>query len=180
MLLHLQDGKKKRSFCEDASGKSHIDIQRTSTFMCLPHRGNEHIRAIAGRAADMLGFDSDYIEPMQLVNYVEGQHFGLHHDGGELDELTLTVKPAWPRRVATVFVYLTSHDSVGSTVFPYLSSENCDTPLSVQPIARSALIFSNIHADGTPDHRTAHCAQVVPKPHCKMGINLWVGDGGSL
>lgn len=97
-----------------------------------------------------MGAPTDFVEPLQVVSYINGQSFGLHHDSGEVDD-SGGVSFSAPRRIATVFVYLSTlkEDEGGETSFPLL-------PLKVSPQAGTAVVFSNVLPNGLPDPRAVH------------------------
>ena len=100
-------------------------------------------------------------------------------------------------RVASVFVYLSTHEESdgGATHFPFLGAGE---GVRVYPIARAAACWSNVLGDGFPDPQAVHegeplnFAAVVPLPAAlqavrasplkensqllKMGLNLWFTD----
>eukprot|EP00968_Pinguiococcus_pyrenoidosus_P013360 scaffold1220_cov259-Pinguiococcus_pyrenoidosus.AAC.32 len=84
----------------------------------------------------MLGLSAEYVEPLQIVSYTEGQHFDIHHDAGTWNEETETIEGCTrPRRIATIFVYLnTLPEGQGHTEFPRLDlsirPEKVETPRS--------------------------------------------------
>jgi prolyl 4-hydroxylase len=105
------------------------------------------------------------IEPLQLVRYLPGQFFNIHHDMGDLmdnDEVKLPKKHlAVKRRLVTVFFYL-------NTLEP---------DQGVQPKRGRVVIFSNLTADGLPDPRTIHAGEPVVSQEtgfAKYGLNLWI------
>eukprot|EP00934_Nitzschia_sp_Nitz4_P009265 Nitzschia sp. Nitz4//scaffold31_size150131//117489//120534//NITZ4_002847-RA/size150131-augustus-gene-0.8-mRNA-1//1//CDS//3329547716//9255//frame0 len=153
---------------------------RTSTFFGFKHRADTTIRAIEQRAADLLGCWVHQLEGLQLVRYLPGQFFGIHHDMGDLldnDEVVLPPKNlAVKRRLVTLFVYLNdlSKDQGGGTYFP-----KCDD-LRVRPRKGMAVMWSNINGEGGPDNDTIHAGEVV-NPKCekgvaKYGLNIWVTE----
>lgn len=158
---------------EKNSGET-ISTERTSTFLAIPKAHNTAVRAIERRAADVFGWNpTENVEPLQMVSYTKGQEFKLHHDSGTLDDQDHLI-PATPRRVATIFVYLTTipKEAGGATVFPKLG-------LSVQPIARGAVIWSNVHLKAPYDLDDAVVHQAMPILTAgvrKIGLNIWIVD----
>lgn len=153
---------------------------RTSTFMSFQKRQNVKITAIERRASELLGvWNTDNVEPLQLVRYKEGEFFGRHHDLGDFDEEQGTV--ALPprnlfskRRLATIFCYLNDvpEGAGGETFFPHASG------LSVQPKKGRAVLFCNVKTsqDGhflLPDERTVHEGRPVVSG-TKYGLNIWI------
>ena len=180
---------------------------RTSTFLSFTKNHDAKITAIETRAAQLLGFlgTSTQVECLQLVRYQPNQFFGLHHDLGDYNpdtgHVALPPKSYWSkRRLVTLFCYLndlslssslsdvdTDDDDRssaaggggGATYFPYADH------LRVQPVAGTAVLFSNITADGMPDPRTVHAGEAVTPPppratasssnrFIKYGLNIWI------
>lgn len=126
-IPNLQSGQGKRgkdnfksSYTDDGSEKLYNE-HRTSKFIHLSKAQDRVARAIEQRASDMIGAQTDNVEPIQIVTYTEGQRFDLHHDAGSLDVETGKVEIVPPRRIATFFVYLNTLPlGIGHTAFPYI------------------------------------------------------------
>lgn len=89
------------------------DQHRTSTFLSFQKQEDKKIQSIEQRAAELLGYwsSSFAVEPLQLVRYLPGQFFGIHHDLGDYNPETGTVllppkSCLSKRRLVTIFVYL--------------------------------------------------------------------------
>ena len=150
----LRNRKMLRSFTQEGDRKIY-DSNRTSTFVPLTKQHDTIAARIEGRAANMIGSQQDHVEALQLVHYTKGQHFGEHHDAGTINEETGEIEATYPRRVATLFVYLnTLATGEGDTVFT-----KCD--LAVQPVAGSALVFPNVDSGGAIEFRTVHKVSVL-------------------
>lgn len=154
---------------------------RTSTFFGFKHRADSTIRAIEQRTADLLGCWVHQIEGLQLVRYLPGQFFGVHHDLGDLlsdDRVLLPRKQfAMKRRLVTIFVYLNDldKDQGGCTYFPKCGG------LRVRPKRGKAVLWSNITAEGYPDPNTIHAGEAVhattgDKNIVKYGLNVWITE----
>lgn len=153
---------------------------RTSTFYEFKHRADPTIRTIEQRVADLLGCWIHQLESLQLVRYLPGEFFGVHHDLGELlenDEVLLPPKNLLvKRRLVTLFVYLNDleENQGGETYFP-----KCDD-LRVRPTKGKALVWSNITSNGSPEFDTIHAGEVVyesdGKQSAKYGLNIWVTE----
>ncbi len=154
------------------------DSHRTSTFYGFGHRADSTIRAIEQRTADLLGCWIHQIEGLQLVRYLPGQFFGVHHDLGDLldDNAVLLPKKhiVLKRRLVTIFVYLNDleMDQGGCTYFP-----KCDE-LRVRPKQGMAILWCNVGVDGYPDQNTIHAGEVVRggKDIIKYGLNIWITE----
>jgi len=154
---------------------------RTSTFFGFKHRADTTIRSIEQRTADLIGCWVHQIEGLQLVRYLPGQFFGIHHDLGDLlddDRVLLPRKQlTMKRRLVTIFVYLNDlgKDQGGCTYFP-----KCDD-LRVRPSRGKAILWSNVSADGYPEPKTIHAGETVQsspgaKNSVKYGLNVWITE----
>jgi prolyl 4-hydroxylase len=137
---------------------------RTSTFHSFRKLQDSRISALERRIAALLGCWVHQIEPLQLVRYMPGQFFGLHHDMGDLleddgdDIVTLPRKNiVVKRRLVTIFCYLNTlqEDQGGATYFPKCGH------LRVIPKRGRAVLWSNVTAEGQPDARTIHAGEPV-------------------
>eukprot|EP00536_Pseudo-nitzschia_multiseries_P010650 jgi/Psemu1/243091/estExt_Genewise1.C_3330026 len=155
------------------------DSHRTSTFYSFRKLHDAKISALERRIANILGCWVHQIEALQLVRYVPGQFFGIHHDLGNLledDNVELPPKDwASKRRLVTMFCYLNTlqEDEGGCTYFPKCSD------LRVQPKRGRAVLWCNITQDGKPDATTIHAGEVVTMTAgkavaTKYGLNIWV------
>ena len=97
-----------KSYTDTEDGKKVVDEYRTSTFIHLGKSQDAHVRHIESRAANMIGMAPDMVEPLQIVQYSEGQKFETHHDMGTIGEDNRVEKVVPPRRLVTFFVYLNS------------------------------------------------------------------------
>lgn len=154
---------------------------RTSTFYAFKHRADNTIRAIEQRTADLLGCWVQQIEGLQLVRYLPGQFFGVHHDLGDLGDDDMVILPRKnllvKRRLVTLFVYLNDLESEhgGCTYFP-----KCDN-LRVKPKKGTAVLWSNINSSGQPDPNTIHAGETVHSTNneevvVKYGLNIWITE----
>ncbi|CAB9497761.1 Prolyl 4-hydroxylase [Seminavis robusta] len=187
-----------RSFVDQNNDDTMLDDNhRTSTFVSFAKQENAKVAAIERRAAQLMGcYTNDNIEPLQLVRYMPGQFFGVHHDMGDYNEETGEV--ALPpksvlvkRRLVTIFCYLNDlpANAGGCTGFPHCND------LKVQPRAGRAVVFCNVKSDGLPDPRTIHAGEAVLdtintsnkkmgtkkkqqqdklQPPIKYGLNIWI------
>jgi prolyl 4-hydroxylase len=159
----------KRSYTDDGSieSKKQYDENRTSTFTWLKKAGDNTLRNIERRAAEIVGLPCFHVEPFQIVAYKNGQQFKTHHDMGALMP-DGTVNAGEPRRLVTFFVYLnTLPFGQGHTEFPLLKN------VSITPERGMAVMFPNTMLNGMPDRLTVHKANPVEKPHMKFGMNIW-------
>lgn len=128
----------------------------------LPADSSATVTRIMSRVSEVLGVRVDDAEAMQVVNYGLGGFYGPHTDSARTSEpmhnhsLLLTnitthkLALAHNDRLATALIYLNDVQAGGATVFPELN-------LTVQPIARSAVMWFNLRRDtGYTDARTLH------------------------
>ena len=128
------------------------------------------IRAIEKKASDIVDIEWKYIEPLQIVSYLQGQEFKVHHDSGTYNVNDNSVDGVLPRRYVTFFIYLnTLPEGQGHTEFPALN-------LSVRPQKGNALVFCNVLPNGQPDPRLIHRACPLTENLMKIGMNIWLGD----
>lgn len=148
---------------------------RSSKFHAFESRQNKRVAMIESKVCDFLSCDHDAIEPLQLVRYVKGEKFGVHHDMGTYNEETDTVELPYKstlakRRILTIFCYLNDVPNGGGyTHFPA-----CDG-LRIRPKAGQAVVFSNVTKEGLPDKRTIHEGDEVTAGE-KYGLNIWVTE----
>lgn len=137
------------------------DSHRTSTFYSFRKLHDSKISALEQRIANILGCWVHQIEALQLVRYLPGQFFGIHHDLGNLledDSVELPRKDlACKRRLVTIFCYLNTlgDEEGGCTYFPKCGD------LRVKPQRGRAVLWCNITPDGKPDSRTIHAGEAV-------------------
>lgn len=161
-----------RSFVDGENNGTGFDrSHRTSTFLSFAKQHDKTIATIEQRVADLLGTHAPALEALQLVRYEEGQFFGVHHDLGIYDEeedtVELPAKMCWsPRRLVTLFCYLSDCPEGGATYFPKAN-------LRVQPVAGKAVLFSNVLQNGMPDVRTLHAGEPPTSRCVKYGLNIW-------
>jgi len=146
------------------------DSHRTSTFYSFRKLHDTKITALEQRIASILGCWVHQIEALQLVRYVPGQFFGIHHDLGNLledDSVQLPPKKlGCKRRLVTIFCYLnTLRDGEGGcTYFPKCGH------LRVKPKRGRAVLWCNITPDGKADPRTIHAGEAVKSNSAEAAI----------
>jgi len=109
---------------------------------------------------------ADYIEPLQLVKYAAGEHFGPHHDYHQSSQSSVQGE----QRAFTVLIFGSTlgADGGGETHFPHLN-------VRVFPRAGDALAWSNVDADGRPNPRSLHEGR-PPNQDRKIAVNCWIAD----
>ena len=165
------DKKFQSSFTENENNEEVISLFRTSNFIHLAKAQDATIRRIETRAAELVGMNNLFVEPLQIVRYREGQFFDVHHDAGTLLD-DGSVELVAPRRFATLFLYLnTLPKGQGHTEFPH-----DDVKLSVRPERGCGVLWCNIDKSGEPDPTTIHKACPVTGSHVKYGVNVWISE----
>jgi len=151
----------KRSKTQNEKGQLVLDEDRTSMTCLVP---SERLVSLTRKVADLTGFRE--IEPLQLVRYRAGEHFGTHHDAGTLvADSPIVLVPPGPVRIATIFGYVT--DSQAGTCFP-------DLNLTTEARAGNAVLFLNVDQKGERlDARTAHSGVKLEHGDSKIGVNIW-------
>lgn len=182
------DRKFQKSYVDNTAGKKTVidNEQRTSTFISFDKSQPTQIMAIEQKAANLLACPITAFERLQLVRYLPGQFFGVHHDMGGYNEDTCVVDLppkllGAPRRLVTIFCYINdvSTENGGSTHFPYCKSAN-GSELRVQPHRGQAVVWSNVTKNGLPDHRTIHEGEALVVDNnngiavVKYGLNIWM------
>ena len=87
LITARRSGFKQSQTDNGAGGTSNKVVEsqeRTSASLHLPKCGDATLRAIEARAAELVGLPPDYVEPLQVVTYSNGQRFDLHHDLGPI------------------------------------------------------------------------------------------------
>ena len=173
---HIRKGRFQRSYVDQIDTSTPLfDTQhRTSTFLSFEKQHDAKIAAVEQRAADLLGGAVIMtVEALQLVRYLPGQFFGVHHDLGDYhpDDGTVALPPKSclvKRRLVTIFCYLNDcSNGGGATHFPRAGN------LRVTPMAGRAVLFANVQSTGRPDPRTIHAGEPV-QSNVKYGLNIWL------
>lgn len=105
--------------------------------------------ALLRKTHALTGSQVPCFEEPQIVRYEMGDRFGQHEDA-----IPRSLLENGNQRVATLLVYLNDVGVGGRTSFPELG-------VRVAPKAGRALLFFPAFADGTPDPRTTHQAEVA-------------------
>ncbi|CAK9016839.1 Probable prolyl 4-hydroxylase 7 (AtP4H7) [Durusdinium trenchii] len=163
-----------KSFTETEGGERILNGDRTSCSLHMAKFGNRTIRDIEHRAADLVGMPVENVEPLQVVRYLPGQYYKLHHDCGAISDNGDVVDKECDDqvRMITIFVYLTTLEEGcgGETVFPMLGN------LKVRPVRGSAVVFCNVLQDGQLDSRAVHQAMPPKGEGIKYGMNIWISS----
>jgi prolyl 4-hydroxylase len=139
---------------------------RTSTTSDLAAMEQPFVDWIDSRIADVIGLPRHLGESIQAQRYEPGQQFKDHTDyfepnTAEFDEYG----GSRGNRTWTFMVYLSAVERGGGTHFPSLGH-------TFYPQVGTAVIWNNLHADGTPNAHTMHCGQPVEVGE-KIIITKW-------
>nr|WP_295771538.1 2OG-Fe(II) oxygenase [Rhodoferax sp.] len=137
---------------------------RTSRTCNLDGLGGAAMQAIDGRICRMLDIDPGYSEGIQGQYYDVGQEFKAHTDYFEANEIG-RYGGQMGQRTFTFMIYLNSVEEGGETEFVRLG-------LKFKPQRGMAVVWSNLHADGSPNQDTMHHARPVTKGY-KAVITKW-------
>lgn len=145
---------------------------RTSSTCDLSEIPDELVDAVDTRIARALGIRPSYGEGIQGQHYSPGQEFKAHTDFFEPGTPEFTkFGGARGNRTWTFMVYLNEGMRGGATAFPKLG-------LQFNPVRGQAVIWNNLHADGTPNDRTVH-AGLPPTEGEKIVITKWFREHGA-
>ncbi|XP_064469405.1 prolyl 4-hydroxylase subunit alpha-1-like [Ornithodoros turicata] len=140
-----------REECESMCDVTKNKLRRTTTEPLPAYRvgkllwlddGDDALAArVSRRISAVTGLSINNAEPLQIVNYGLGGHYGPHNDNGNPGDALedYTVQNGF--RIATALLYLSDVAAGGSTVFPKLDIE-------VRPKAGLALFWFNMKTAG--------------------------------
>lgn len=126
-------------------------------------------------------------EPVQIVKYEVGEKYRVHVDWFYTPQNRTTKSKNETRqwnRLASIFAYLEDDCTGGETHFPELNPisttmdfhkfrlEDTGKGLYVKPRRGSAILWNNLHANGSGDLRVAHAGLPVLSGR-KIGMNIW-------
>lgn len=122
---------------------------------------------IRDRIAVASGAPVTHFEIAKLLHYSPGEQFALHADFIEAKTPELAHDlAARGQRAATFLIYLNDGYEGGATQFPRLDWQ-------YRGGRGDALLFSNVDADGAPDHDTVH-AGMPPTTGEKWVLSQWI------
>ncbi len=143
---------------------------RTSRTCDLGTLNEPFLEEIDARICRMLGIDASYAEVLQGQHYATEQQFKPHTDYFETHEYG-QYAARQGQRTFTFFIYLNTVAAGGETEFPHLG-------ITLNPQPGMAVIWNNLHADGTPNPATLHCSHPVLRGE-KAVITKWFRAAGS-
>lgn len=137
---------------------------RTSRTCCLKSVGGDFMGEIDLRICRLMGIDQSYSESIQGQYYEIGQEFKPHTDYFEQHEM-VEHGALMGQRTYTVMIYLNKVEQGGETHFSAVNTQ-------FQPQVGMAVIWSSLHADGTPNRNSIHHALPILKGY-KAVITKW-------
>jgi len=183
LITSLAKQKLYRGHVVGQGGHQHANV-RTSHLTFLEDYEAPVVNWVSGRVGKLVNLDmfvnykktrwhQSSAEPMQVVNYGLGGHYGMHVDPIVFDtQDTEHVVYGSGDRLATFLLYLSDVDMGGSTIFPKLD-------LAVAPIKNSALFWYSYTTDGKVDDNTVHAACPVLIGE-KWVSNKWILNHGNF
>ncbi|PVH85205.1 2OG-Fe(II) oxygenase superfamily protein [Cadophora sp. DSE1049] len=188
---HLQEitkGTFTNSAVADESGEQGLRQTRTSQSTSVIR--DSIVRCIETRALEFQGFDTprSHLEPLQLVQYGNGENYHLHTDWFEAP--SRMTPEVGGNRLSSFFVYVAANNLTGGgTNFPILNAPyderwckfvDCDEPwengVTFRPVPGNAVFWQNLHEDGSGDPATIHAGLPVTSGS-KLGMNIWTRQG---
>jgi prolyl 4-hydroxylase len=140
------------------------ELRTSQTLWCHDACQNESIvQTLLQRLQDLLQISSRHFEPIQLLQYQQGEFYGRHSDF-VLREIDKRPGP----RALTLLFYLNTVDGGGDTYFDALN-------LTVTPAPGRAILWSNCRDDNvhTRDDQAFHEALPVTAG-TKYAGNIWI------
>jgi prolyl 4-hydroxylase len=170
-ILRIASSQLTRSLVEGAG----VDPARTSSQAWLPVAFGIG-KKLEQLAADLLHFPVGSCERVQVLRYQVGEFYKAHFDYFNPE----FYGPQTSNRAVTVFVYLTDVEG-GHTWFPNADGKRelegsdfggCKRGLLFRPKKRSAVVFYNMHPNGTFDEHSLHGGCPVTSGE-KWAATLW-------
>ena len=149
------------------SGLSSVEADssfRTSRTCDLGILNDPFMQDIDDRICQLLGIDAAYSEVVQGQYYQVGQQFKAHTDYFEAHEIG-QYGGQMGQRTYTLMIYLNEVEAGGETEFVNLGIE-------FKPQQGMAVIWNNLHPDGSTNIDSMHFAKPIIKGH-KAVITKW-------
>lgn len=123
------------------------------------------LRLVQLRMAAAAGRELVDAEHLTVLRYEPGQEYRPHRDYRPPGSIERD-RPQAGNRARTICVYLNDVEAGGGTSFPVAGIE-------VEPKAGRAVVFDNLHEDGTPDPDSLHAGLPVERGE-KWLATLWI------
>lgn len=166
LIAHSESRLQRSRTIDPATGQPVPRELRTSSDAALdPILEDIALRAVQLRMATAAGVPLVHAEHLTVLRYEPGQEYRPHRDylpPGTIER----DRPQAGNRTRTVCVYLNDVDAGGETEFPLAG-------LKVSPRPGRAVVFDNLHADGTPDMDSLHAGLPVQRG-AKWLATLWL------
>ncbi|WP_454831347.1 2OG-Fe(II) oxygenase [Pseudoxanthomonas wuyuanensis] len=130
-----------------------VEIRTSSDASLDPMLEDLSLRLLQRRLATAAGVDLVQAEHLTVLRYLPGEQYRPHRDYRPPGSLERD-HPEAGNRLRTICAYLNPVAAGGGTEFPHAG-------LIVQPTAGSAVVFDNLHPDGTPDPESLHAGLPV-------------------
>ena len=168
----------------DAKDGRHADEFRTSSQYSLSPSQTDTLLALSRRVQRLTRLPVTHVEQIQVLRYLEGQHYSSHHDF--FDPADYSSRGGRERglasnRLATVFFYLNDVPTGGQTAFPRAGGleqpsdfRDCTRGLAVTPSKRRVAIFYSMLPSGEFDHYSLHNGCDVGRNATKWAANYWI------
>lgn len=167
LLIAHSESRLQRSRTVDPATGQPVPLElRTSSDAALdPIIEDVALRAVQVRMATAAGLPLVHAEHLTVLRYEPGQEYRPHRDYLPPGAIARD-RPHAGNRIRTVCVYLNEVEAGGETEFPMAG-------LKVSPTPGRAVIFDNLHDDGTPDVDSLHAGLPVQRG-VKWLATLWL------
>jgi prolyl 4-hydroxylase len=157
LVAQSKDKIERSTVVDSDSGKSTVSNYRTSSGTFFKRGETEIIERIEKRLAEIMKWEVEKSEGLQILNYQVGQEYKPHYDF--FDPNFEGSKPYLingGQRVGTMVLYLNDVEEGGGTGFP-------DLDIVCQPKKGYAVYFEYITEDGGVNFKTLHSGMPVIK-----------------
>lgn len=167
LLIATAESRLQRSRTVDPhTGQAVSRELRTSSDAALdPILEDVALRAVQLRMASAAGVPLSHAEHLTVLRYEPGEEYRPHRDYRPPASIERD-HPDAGNRLRTICVYLNDVEAGGETEFPMAG-------LRVMPRPGRAVVFDNLHADGTPDADSLHAGLPVQRGE-KWLATLWL------
>ena len=168
---------------EPATEQSNAILSKETRSSTTWYMSVSQVQELCAQVSSLTGRSDATFEEPQIVRYKSGQKYAWHQDAIPSGK----ANPHAGNRLATIIVYLNTLpevsiiDDIGcsGSEAQMLKDSGCtsfrDFELTIRPEKGKCIVFFPCFADGTPDHRTAHCSHtVVGKESEKWIAQIWV------
>jgi len=139
---------------------------RTSSDASIDPVGEDlALRLVQLRIACAAGVELVHAEHLTVLSYEPGQQYRPHRDYVPTGSIERN-RPQAGNRARTICVYLNDVEAGGETEFPVAD-------LRIAPVPGRAIVFDNLHADGSPDVDSLHAGLPVQSGE-KWLATLWL------